>query len=188
MAIKIFIDQGHNPGNPNAGAEGNGYREQDLVYEIGVRLAELLRQNGNFEVRLSRNTPEETLGTSNAESLRQRVDAANSWGADFFISLHANASSIESASGSEGYAYSTDSPGYRMGEDLLEQLSLVTGLQNRGMFVRPSLYVLRKTTMPSVLMELGFITNAEDARKMAQEPSLFAEGLYRGILQYYGML
>jgi N-acetylmuramoyl-L-alanine amidase len=31
MAIKIFIDQGHNPTNPNAGAEGNGYREQDLV-------------------------------------------------------------------------------------------------------------------------------------------------------------
>ncbi|MBS7264318.1 MAG: N-acetylmuramoyl-L-alanine amidase, partial [Eubacteriales bacterium] len=42
MAIKIFIDQGHNPENPNAGAEGNGYREQDLVYEIGVRLAALL--------------------------------------------------------------------------------------------------------------------------------------------------
>ena len=37
MAIKIYIDQGHNPSGANAGAEGNGYREQDLVYEIGVR-------------------------------------------------------------------------------------------------------------------------------------------------------
>ena len=188
MAIKIFIDQGHNPGNPNAGAEGNGYREQDLVYEIGIRLAALLRQNENFEVRLSRNTPDEILGTSNAESLRARVDAANTWEADFFISLHANASTITSASGSEGYAYSADSPGYRMGLDLLEQLNLATGLPNRGMFVRPSLYVLRKTAMPAVLMELGFITNAQDAEKMAQQPELFARGLYRGILQYYGLL
>jgi N-acetylmuramoyl-L-alanine amidase len=45
MAIKIFIDQGHNPTNPNAGAEGNGYREQDLVYTIGRALADLLNQN-----------------------------------------------------------------------------------------------------------------------------------------------
>lgn len=35
MAIKIYIDQGHNPVNPNAGAEGNGLREQDVVYRIG---------------------------------------------------------------------------------------------------------------------------------------------------------
>ena len=36
MAIRVFIDQGHNPVNPNAGAEGNGYREQDIVYRVGV--------------------------------------------------------------------------------------------------------------------------------------------------------
>ena len=46
MAIKIFIDQGHNPVNPNAGAEGNGLREQDITYSVGVILADLLRQNG----------------------------------------------------------------------------------------------------------------------------------------------
>ena len=39
MAIKIFIDQGHNPNNPNAGAEGNGLREQDIVFRIGILLA-----------------------------------------------------------------------------------------------------------------------------------------------------
>lgn len=63
---KIFIDQGHNPQNPNAGAEANGVREQDVTYEVGIRLAELLRENPNFEVRLSRNSPTEQLGTSNA--------------------------------------------------------------------------------------------------------------------------
>ena len=50
MAIKIYIDQGHNPSPPNTGAEGNGYREQDITYEIGARLADLLRQNPNFDV------------------------------------------------------------------------------------------------------------------------------------------
>ena len=43
--IKVFIDQGHNPTNPNAGAEGNGLREQDIVYEVGRRLAILLNAN-----------------------------------------------------------------------------------------------------------------------------------------------
>ena len=84
MAIKIFIDQGHNPTNPNAGAEGNGYREQDLVYPIGIALADLLNDNPNFEARTSRNSPDEVLGTSNASSLAARVNAANEWGADAF--------------------------------------------------------------------------------------------------------
>ena len=53
MAIKFYIDQGHNPQNPNAGAEGNGLREQDLVYAIGIELADLLSENGNFEVFLN---------------------------------------------------------------------------------------------------------------------------------------
>ena len=53
MAIKLFIDQGHNPQNPNSGAEANGVREQDITYDIGVRLAELLRADPNFEVMLS---------------------------------------------------------------------------------------------------------------------------------------
>ncbi len=188
MAIKLFIDAGHNPSNPNAGAEGNGYYEQDITYEVARLTAELLEADSNFEVRLSRNTPDEVLGTSVATSLRARTDAANAWGADFFISIHANASTIESASGSEGFAYSEASPGYSMGEDILFWLNQTTGLANRGMNVRPSLWVLRKTRMPAVLIELGFITNPGDADLMANQPDLFATGIYNGILAYYDLL
>ena len=100
MSIKIYIDQGHNPVNPNAGAEGNGLREQDLVYTIGQELAARLRADPDFEVRLSRPTRDTLLGTTNATSLAARVNEANRWGADYFISLHTNAASSPSAGGS----------------------------------------------------------------------------------------
>ena len=187
MAIKIFIDQGHNPRNPNAGAEGNGLYEQDITYEVGQLTADLLRQNPEFEVKLSRNSPDEILGSSIGTSLKARTDQANSWGADYFISIHANASTIESASGSEGYAYSRASQGFVLGDNILYELNRYTGLANRGMFVRPSLYVLRKTKMPAVLIELGFITNPSDAQLMDTNPELFAEGIYEGILRYFGL-
>jgi len=187
MAIKIFIDQGHNPTNPNAGAEGNGYREQDLVYQIGVLTADLLRQNPNFEVRLSRNSPDEILGTTTSESLAARVNAANSWGADYFISLHANASTITSASGNEAYVYSFGSQAYELAQNILSGLQMYTGIVSRGVFERPTLYVLRRTSMPATLVELGFITNPSDAQLMAERPELFAEGIYDGILNYFDL-
>lgn len=187
MAIKIYIDQGHNPLNPNAGAEGNGFREQDIVYRIGTDLADLLRANDEFEVRLSRPTPDTQIGSSNSTSLRLRVEDANAWGADYFISLHTNASSSPSATGSEAFAFSRPSAAFSLGEDLLEGLNAATGLRNRGMKVRTNLYVLRRTRMPSVLVELGFITNPEDANLMVNRPDLFAQGLYQGILAYTGV-
>lgn len=184
MAIKIYIDQGHNPQNPNAGAEGSGLREQDIVFRVGIELAELLRANGNFEVRLSRPTADTQIGTSNTTSLRLRVAEANEWGADYFISIHTNASSIPSATGSEAFAYSRPSAAFSLGEDILENLSETTGLRNRGMQVRTNLYVLRKTAMPAVLVELGFITNPSDAALMNNRPDLFAQGIYQGIVEY----
>ena len=184
MAIKIYIDQGHNPKNPNAGAEGSGLREQDIVYRVGIELAELLRANPDFEVRLSRPTEDTQIGSSNSESLRLRVADANAWGADYFISIHTNASSIPSATGSEAFAYSEPSAAFSLGEDILKNLSRVTGLRNRGMQVRTNLYVLRKTAMPAVLVELGFISNASDAALMNSRPDLFARGIYDGIVEY----
>jgi len=88
LAIRIFVDQGHNPSGFNAGAEGNGLREQDITYAVGAYLADLLAADPRFEVRTSRNSPTEVLGTSNATSLRERVNMANSWPADYFISIH----------------------------------------------------------------------------------------------------
>lgn len=187
MAIKIYIDQGHNPRNPNSGAEGNGLQEADLTYQIGILAAELLADDPNFEVRTSRTSPTQILGTSNAESLAARVNDANTWGADWFISLHANASTIPTANGCEGYVYDRSSRAFDLAEDILEGITENTGIESRGVFVRPTLYVLRKTQMPATLIELGFITNSSEAALMNQRPDLFANGIYEGILDFFDM-
>lgn len=187
MAVKVYIDQGHNPVNPNAGSEGNGFREQDIVYRIGLLTAEALRGYG-FDVRLSRPTADTQLGTSNTSSLAARVNDANSWGADYFISLHTNASDYPTASGSEAFVFRRNSEAEVLAEELLIQLHYATGLQDRGVIARPGLYVLRRTRMPSVLVELGFITDPIDAELMAYSPELFAAGLVNGLLAYLELL
>lgn len=185
MAIKIVVDAGHNPQGINAGAEGQGYREQDLVYVVAQELATLLRADPNFEVRLTRNTPDEVLGTSNATSLQQRVRLANEWPADYFISIHANASTNPAVNGTEVYTYSDSGPAHELAEEIQEAIVEEMNMRDIGVKTNPTLYVLRRTTMPAVLVELGFITNAEDARKMAENPQGFARAIYNGMLDYF---
>ena len=189
LAIKIYIDQGHNPRGFNTGAEGNGFFEQDITYEVGIRLFELLKSNPNFIPRLSRPDRNTVKGTNNSTSLSERVREANAFGADVFISLHTNASINPAANGAETLIYSRESEiALGLAEDILFEMCLITGLRNRGVKERPGLYVLRKTNMPAVLVEMGFITNLSDAELMAYSPNLFARGIYRGILKYYGLL
>ena len=188
MSIKIYIDQGHNPSSYNTGAEGNGFFEQDITYEIGKRLYDLLDNNPAFTPRLSRPDEKTLLGTSNSSSLRVRADEANAFGADLFLSLHTNAAENTRASGSEALVYDRSSTvAKEVAEDILEQLHLVTGLRNRGVIYRPGLYVLKRTAMPAVLVEMGFISNPYDAELMVYSPELFALGIYRGLLKYYGL-
>lgn len=187
MAIKIFIDQGHNPYGPNTGAEGNGLREQDVTYIVGRYLFDLLNSNPNFEAKLSRENSEIELGTSNATSLRSRVNSANSWGADYFISIHTNGSVNPAGNGTEAYVYRTGSQAYILAEYIVQSIVNRMGTANRGVFARPGLYVLRKTNMPSLLIELAFISNPQDAQKLRDDPYGFAFAIYQGILQYFGV-
>ena len=189
MPIKIYIDQGHNPRGFNTGAEGNGFFEQDITYEVGVLLYKMLSGNPEFTPRLSRPTSDTVLGTNNSSSLRVRVDEANEWNADIFLSLHVNSATNPRASGNEALVYGPGATvAINLGERILEQLTLTTGLRNRGIVYRPGLYVLKETEMPAVLVEMGFISNPYDAELLAYSPNLFATGIYRGILSYYNLL
>ena len=187
MAIKVFIDQGHNPSGVNTGAEGNGLKEQDITYEVGRRLFNLLSANPNFEARLSRPTEETVLGTSNTTSLRERVYLANSWPADYFLSIHTNGSTNPSANGTEVYVYREDSPAYFLGLDILNAIVERMGTRNRGVRENPSLYVLRNTDMPAVLIELAYISNFEDSQKLKNDPQGFAQAIYNGLLRYFDL-
>ena len=187
LAIKIFIDQGHNPQRVNAGAEGFGMREQDITYNVGMYLADILRSDSRFEVRTSRNSPDEVLGTSNSTSLAARVNAANSWPADYFISIHANANTNPAINGSEVYVYEEYSQAYYLAEQVLQAMVERVGTKDNGVRLNPSLYVLRRTTMPAILVELGYITNESDAQKLRDDQYEFAYGIYQGLLNYLGL-
>ena len=187
MAIKIFIDQGHNPQGINAGAEGFGYREQDITYAVGTYLREILNEDGRFEARSSRNAPDEVLGTSNATSLAERVAAANNWGADYFISIHCNANVNPAVNGSEVYVYREGSEAASLARAVLNAIVARLGTKDNGVRVNPSLYVLRRTRMPAILVELAYITNAQDVQKLVNDQYAFAYAIYTGLCTYFGL-
>lgn len=187
MPIRIFIDQGHNPQGVNAGAEGFGLREQDVNYAVGMELARLLNNDPRFTARVSRSTPTETLGTSNSTSLQRRVQMANSWPADYFISIHANASENPDINGSEVYVMESYSAAWYLALDVLAEIVRRLNTKYNGVFTNPSLYVLRNTRMPAILVELAYITNYEDNQLMQQESYQFAYGIYVGLLNYLGL-
>ena len=184
MAIKIYIDQGHNPEGINAGAESFGIREQDITYQVGHFLFDILSEDYRFTARLSRPTPQTTLGYSNTSSLKERVTQANTWKADYFISIHANASENPDSNGTEAYVSSANSAAWYLAQNIVSEIVRRTSTKYNGVFTRPSLYVLKNTKMPAVLVELGYITNYEDNQRMIDNPYQFAYGIYVGILNY----
>ncbi len=187
MAIKIFIDQGHNPtGYHNTGAVGNDLFEQDITYQVGVYLADLLNSDPRFEARLSRPEPDTVLGTNNATSLAERVWLANQWPANYFISIHANANVNPDINGSEVYIYRANTQANWLAEAVLDGMVEAVGTRNNGVRVNPGLYVLRRTNMPAILVEMAYITNPEDAELLANNQYEFAQGIFNGIMRYFG--
>ena len=184
MAVRIFIDQGHNPFGFNSGAEGNGLKEQDVTYNVGIYLAELLRNDERFEVLTSRTCITQVVGYSNSTSLEERVWRANWWGADWFLSIHCNSSANPNANGSEIYVYRSRTRAYYMAQTILEQITSQLNLRDRGVKINPDFYVLRNTRMPAMLIELAFITNIEDAEKLKNDQQIFANAIYDGIVEY----
>jgi N-acetylmuramoyl-L-alanine amidase len=187
LPIKIFIDQGHNPpGNPNAGAAGNGVMESDVNYQVGVYLANLLNADPRFDARLSRPTPTTVLGTTNASSLAERVRLANVWPADYFISIHVNSNPNPAINGTEIYLFQFNTQAHWLAQHIMNGITQSVGTRNNGIRLRPSLFVLRRSQMPALLVELAYLTNTQDVQKLLNNQYQFAYGIYQGILRYFG--
>ncbi|MDD3767004.1 MAG: N-acetylmuramoyl-L-alanine amidase [Eubacteriales bacterium] len=183
--MKIFIDAGHNFGGWDTGSEANGLREQDINFKVSKILADMLLKVG-FKVMLSRNSLTHNLGADLASSLGARYKAANSWGADLFISIHCNAYSSSVASGTESLVFSETSKAYTLAKMISSNISDL-GLINRGVKIRPDISVLRYTNMPAVLVELAFVTNAHDAEFLANRQEELARAICKAVLDYTGV-
>lgn len=189
LAIRIFIDQGHNPaGFHNAGALGNDLYEGDINYQAGIYLANLLANDYRFEYRLSRPTPTTVLGTNTASSLAERVRLANQWPANYFISLHCNANVNPAINGSEMYIFQLNTQANWLAQHIMNGIVRNTRLRDNGIMQNQSLYVLRNTNMPAVLVEMGYLTNFNDAMILRDNLWNVAYGIYLGILSYFGFM
>ena len=187
MAIKIFIDQGHNPtGHHNIGASWYGVDEQDITYQVGIYLAEMLNSDPRFEARVSRPTPSTVLGTNNNSSLAERVRLANQWPANYFISVHTNASTNTAANGTEVYIYKLYTQSNWLAEQVLDGVVEAVATRNNGVRVNPTLYVLKNTHMPAILVEMAYLSNPADSEKLKNNQYQFAQGIYNGIMRYFG--
>ena len=150
MAKKVYIDPGH--GGNDSGAVGiDGALEKTVNLEMALKVEKLLKNQG-LDVRLTRKD-DRTL------SLKERVDLANNWSADCFVSSHCNAFNKE-AKGVE--TYSLNDKTSDLAKDIQEEI-LKTGAYtlNRGVKTA-NFYVLRNTKMRACLVELGFIDNFDE--------------------------
>ena len=105
--------------------------------------------------------------------------------ADYFISLHCNASDNPTFNGSEIFVYSENSPSYDLATDILTSIVEELGTKNNGISENKTFFVLRKTPMPAMLIELAFITNTKDANLLETRQYDFAKAIYEGILEYF---
>jgi N-acetylmuramoyl-L-alanine amidase len=155
----VVIDPGH--GGPDPGAVGiEGLRETDVVLDVALQVAQLLQARG-VQVLLTRTTEVDV-------DLPPRVALANASGAQLFVSLHANALSLDrpDVNGIETF-YFEGGASTRLAQLVQEYLlSVSPGTPDRG--ARPGrFFVIRRTVMPSVLAELGFVTGEIDAPRLS---------------------
>ena len=153
---------------------------------MGIYLAEMLNKDPRFEARLSRLLPTTVLGTNNTTSLAERVRMANEWPAIYFISIHANASLNTAINGTEVYVYKLYTQTNWLAEQVLDGIVETVGTKNNGVLARPSLYVLQKTKMPAILVEMAYMSNPSDSAKLRDNQYQFAQGIYTGIIRYFG--
>ncbi|MBD2100531.1 N-acetylmuramoyl-L-alanine amidase [Leptolyngbya sp. FACHB-261] len=171
----VIIDPGH--GGPDPGAVGIAGQEKDIVLSIGLQVGRLLQAAG-VQAVMTRNSDIDL-------DLAPRVQLAQQVNATLFVSIHANAldASRSEVQGVETYYLRPDSE--RLASVIHSNVIQATRAVDRGV-LRARFYVVRETTMPSVLVETGFVTSSAEGPRLASPAyqTLMARAIARGILQY----
>lgn len=196
MQYSIYIDPGHGEsahGLYDPGAVGTGgTKENDVAFDVAKRLAHLLREKG---ITVYGNS---LTATADRESLVEAVHAANAAHVNLYVSLHCNSSVEHTAHGFEVlYASSAGKNAAAIVSHAIAQqitsgqskwLQHPVNLSSRGIKERKDLYVLTHTTMPAILVEMAFVSNATEERLL--NDNQFREGMAQaiadGIAQYLG--
>ena len=171
----VVIDPGHGGKDPGTIGIG-GVQEKNVILPISLDVAAELKKQG-IEVRLTRDR-------DYFVSLQGRTDFANKINADLFVSIHANAINLSrpDVNGLETYYYQN---GRRLSEIIHWNVLNSVNIRNRNVR-RARFYVLRHSKMPATLVEVGFLTGAEDSARL-KDPShrqKMAKAIAQGIIQY----
>ena len=184
----IVLDPGHGGSDP--GAIGpTGLQEKQVTLPIAEYLKSILEAKG-AKVILTRTTDVDVYGphASGVDELQARVNVANGNQADAFISIHINSFSNPNVGGIATYYFDGSDQSKKLASSVQEQIAEHSGFNgDRG--IQPgNLYVLRHSLMPSILVELGFISNPKEEGhlKEATTQKDFANELAKGLEVYFG--
>lgn len=175
---KICIDAGH--GGIDCGAVNGNFYEKEAALIIACKLGRVLNLAG-VEVIYTR------TNDSNVE-LEERTAFANKNAADYFISIHLNAAANKQANGIETFAYSEGSVAHKLASAVQKELIARTGATDRKVKTA-NFYVLRKTAMPAILVETGFISNDVEAKALFSDgyQTIIANGISKAVLSFLGV-
>ena len=180
----VLIDAGHG-GVDTGKAEGNTL-EKDINLAIALRLQQYLEQGGS-QVLLTR-ADDEALGATKSNDMQARRAIANEEKADILISIHQNAFSDSSVHGAQVFYYDSSESSRRLAEYIQEELKSFLGLtSNHQARANDSYFVLRRTTIPAVIVECGFLTNYNERKRLETEEyqDKVAWAIYQGIVRYF---
>lgn len=179
----IVVDPGHGGSNP--GAVANNTRESDHNLAVSLKLRDKLVQAG-AKVIMTRDTDRTVAaeGSSLGQELQARVAMAEANNADAFVSIHSNSNPDSKIAGGMTFYHSANSSD--LASKVQNAMIKETGAVDKGTS-SATFYVLRNTSMPSILVEMGFVTNAQEAARLSSNSyrTSLANGIFNGITNYF---
>lgn len=166
----VVIDPGH--GGYDIGGQSSDGRIVENVYDLIVsnKIKTLLEKEG-VKVLLTRTSDEVTWPSDNIKDLQARLDIATESGAQLMVSIHCNSSEEDplNVSGSEVYANSQQTGSMSLAQSIVASLdALEPGLPSRGV-KQGALHLLTFNTIPTVIVEMGFLSNPDDVNYLYNE-------------------